>query len=201
MGTAVRELHPFDAATKAGRVPYKVKDLALAELGRKEIRLAEHEMPGLMALRARYKGKSRWPARASWAPAHDGADGGADRNADRARRRRALGLVQHLLDAGSRRRRGRGRPSGNRRHRRESEGDAGVCLEGRDARGVLVVHERGADVAGWHGPDADRRRRRRRDAARAQGGRVREGGQGAGVQRRTTIRRSGASSSTCCARS
>jgi adenosylhomocysteinase len=34
--------------------PFKVKDLALHELGRKEIRLAEHEMPGLMALRARY---------------------------------------------------------------------------------------------------------------------------------------------------
>jgi adenosylhomocysteinase len=50
-------MHPFEAAAKAGRVPYKVKDLALAELGRKEIRLAEHEMPGLMALRARYKGK------------------------------------------------------------------------------------------------------------------------------------------------
>jgi adenosylhomocysteinase len=31
-----------------------VRDLALAELGRKEIRLAEQEMPGLMALRARY---------------------------------------------------------------------------------------------------------------------------------------------------
>ncbi len=55
--TAVREIHPFDAATKAGRVPYKVKDLALAELGRKEIRLAEHEMPGLMALRKRYAAK------------------------------------------------------------------------------------------------------------------------------------------------
>jgi adenosylhomocysteinase len=34
--------------------PFKVQDLALHELGRKEIRLAEHEMPGLMALRARY---------------------------------------------------------------------------------------------------------------------------------------------------
>jgi adenosylhomocysteinase len=56
MSTAVRELHAFEAAAKAGRQPYKVKDLALAELGRKEIRLAEHEMPGLMALRARYKG-------------------------------------------------------------------------------------------------------------------------------------------------
>jgi len=56
--TAVREkeLHAFDAAAKAGRVPYKVKDLSLAEFGRKEIRLAEHEMPGLMAVRARYAG-------------------------------------------------------------------------------------------------------------------------------------------------
>jgi adenosylhomocysteinase len=54
---AVREMHPFEQATKAGREPYKVKDLALAELGRKEIRLAEHEMPGLMALRTRYAGK------------------------------------------------------------------------------------------------------------------------------------------------
>ena len=36
---------------------FKVRDLSQAELGRKEIRLAEHEMPGLMALRARYKGK------------------------------------------------------------------------------------------------------------------------------------------------
>jgi adenosylhomocysteinase len=39
------------------RPAFKVKDLALAELGRKEIRLAEQEMPGLMALRERYKGK------------------------------------------------------------------------------------------------------------------------------------------------
>src|SRR5579859_7085193 len=54
---AVKEAHPFEAARKAGRVPYKVKDLALAELGRKEIRLAEHEMPGLMTLRKRYAGK------------------------------------------------------------------------------------------------------------------------------------------------
>src|SRR5690349_20224847 len=33
---------------------FKVADLSLAEFGRKEIRLAEHEMPGLMALRAEY---------------------------------------------------------------------------------------------------------------------------------------------------
>jgi adenosylhomocysteinase len=35
-------------------VPYKVKDISLAEYGRKEIRLAEAEMPGLMALRAEF---------------------------------------------------------------------------------------------------------------------------------------------------
>ena len=36
------------------RLPYKVKDIALAEWGRKEILLAEKEMPGLMALRKEY---------------------------------------------------------------------------------------------------------------------------------------------------
>ena len=39
------------------RLPFKVKDLGLAEWGRKEIRLAEQEMPGLMALRAEHRGK------------------------------------------------------------------------------------------------------------------------------------------------
>jgi adenosylhomocysteinase len=36
------------------RVPYKVKDISLADFGRKEINLAENEMPGLMALREKY---------------------------------------------------------------------------------------------------------------------------------------------------
>src|SRR5512140_2613518 len=43
---------------KNQRPSCKVKDLSLAEFGRKEIRLAEQEMPGLMAVRARY-GKDR----------------------------------------------------------------------------------------------------------------------------------------------
>ncbi len=50
-------LHPFAAAVAAGREPFKVKDITLAPWGRQEIRLAEYEMPGLMALRAEYKGK------------------------------------------------------------------------------------------------------------------------------------------------
>ncbi len=36
------------------KLPYKVADLKLAEWGRKEIQLAENEMPGLMALRKKY---------------------------------------------------------------------------------------------------------------------------------------------------
>jgi len=46
MGTAATEV-----------LPYKVKDISLAAWGRKEITLAEAEMPGLMALRDEYKGK------------------------------------------------------------------------------------------------------------------------------------------------
>src|SRR5262245_49866352 len=47
---------PAKAAATAPRLPFKVKDLGLAELGRKEIRLAEQEMPGLMAVRQRQAG-------------------------------------------------------------------------------------------------------------------------------------------------
>ena len=57
MTVALAQMHAFDAAARAGRVPFKVKDLGLAEFGRKEIRLAEQEMPGLMAIRARYTGQ------------------------------------------------------------------------------------------------------------------------------------------------
>ena len=51
MTTVVDKHHPFAAAKAAGREPFKVRDLSLADFGRKEIRLAEQEMPGLMALR------------------------------------------------------------------------------------------------------------------------------------------------------
>jgi adenosylhomocysteinase len=40
--------------TTTERIPFKVKDLSLAEYGRNEIRLAEHEMPGLMSLREEF---------------------------------------------------------------------------------------------------------------------------------------------------
>mgnify|MGYP002399617379 FL=1 len=40
--------------TLAEVLPYKVKDISLAEFGRKEIEIAEKEMPGLMAIRKKY---------------------------------------------------------------------------------------------------------------------------------------------------
>jgi adenosylhomocysteinase len=42
------------AQVETERLPYKVKDISLAEYGRKEIEIAENEMPGLMALREKY---------------------------------------------------------------------------------------------------------------------------------------------------
>jgi adenosylhomocysteinase len=40
--------------TETTNLPYKVADIRLADFGRKEIEIAEHEMPGLMALRKKY---------------------------------------------------------------------------------------------------------------------------------------------------
>ncbi|HBZ84932.1 MAG TPA: adenosylhomocysteinase, partial [Verrucomicrobia subdivision 6 bacterium] len=53
----------LEPKTKVSKAPksapeYKVKDISLAEFGRKEIQIAEKEMPGLMAIREKYaKGK------------------------------------------------------------------------------------------------------------------------------------------------
>ena len=40
--------------TTTEKLPYKVKDISLADWGRKEITIAEAEMPGLMSLREEY---------------------------------------------------------------------------------------------------------------------------------------------------
>ena len=77
------------------------------------------------------------------------------------RRRGALGVVQHLLHPGPRRRR-------HRRRRRP-----GVRLEGRDPRGVLVVHRGRPALAGRRRAQHDPRRRRRRHPAGPSGRRVR----------------------------
>jgi adenosylhomocysteinase len=45
---------PKPSRTKSAKADYKVADLSLADWGRKELQVAEHEMPGLMSLRAKY---------------------------------------------------------------------------------------------------------------------------------------------------
>ena len=89
--------------------------------------------------------------------AHDRADRRPHRDADRARRRRPLGQLQHLLHPGPRRRGDRRR----RRHPRAARRRPGVRLEGRDAGGVLVVHPAAVRV-----PRRERRGRRPEHAAR-----------------------------------
>ena len=58
MATAVMTEHGVAELAAIKRPAFAVRDLSLAEWGRKEIRLAEFEMPGLMALRKEYAGKT-----------------------------------------------------------------------------------------------------------------------------------------------
>ena len=138
-------------------------------------RRARDARPDVHARRVRRRAAAQGRAHHGLA-AHDDPDRRADRDARCSRRRGPLGVVQHLLDPGSRR-------GGDRRGRHP-----GLRLEGRDARGVLVVHRAGADVAGRRGPEHDPRRRWRRHAARPPRRRVRGGRRGArsldGRQRR-----------------
>ena len=168
------------------RPAYKVADIQLAPLrpqgdpaGR--ARDARADVAARALPRAAPAGRRQGDGQ----PAHDGADRRADRDAHRTRRRRALGELQHLLDAGSGRRGGR---RGTERHARESARRSGVRVEGRDARGVLVVHGRRAPVARRLRPRSDRRRRRRRHHADPQGPRVREGREGPRLQSRDRLR-------------
>ncbi len=60
---------------------YKVKDIALAEFGRKEIEIAEKEMPGLLSIRkkhSRYKASQR--CQGHRLTAHDNTDGCSHRD-------------------------------------------------------------------------------------------------------------------------
>jgi adenosylhomocysteinase len=104
--TKKKESNMAKKKNAAGKADYLVKDISF---GRKEIRIAETEMPGLMAIREEYAAAAAQGRAHHRLAAHDHPDRGADRDAEGARRRGALGLVQHLLDPGPRRRRHRRR--------------------------------------------------------------------------------------------
>jgi methylmalonyl-CoA mutase N-terminal domain/subunit len=55
---------PMSTVTKIDNTPdYRVADISLADWGRRELEIAEGEMPALMALREQYRRASRWPGR------------------------------------------------------------------------------------------------------------------------------------------
>ena len=146
-----RAAHAYDLAKAAGRVPYKVADLGLAEFGRKELRLAEGEMPGLMAIRKRYAGKKPLAGARIMGSLHMTIQTGvlietlALLGADvRWVSCNIFSTQDHAAAAVV-----VGRP-GDGRHGREPEGHPGVRVEGRDARGVPG----GARSSAWCGRTA-----------------------------------------------
>ena len=133
------------------QVDYKVADIRLAEWGRKEIRIAETEMPGLMALREEYASqKPLAGARIAGCLHMTIQTAVLIETLTAARRRGAVVVLQHLLDPG---------PCGGRDGRGRR---AGLRLERGERGGVLVVHRAGPSSVpdGWR-PEYDPRRRRR----------------------------------------
>ena len=93
---------------------WKVADLSLADFGRREIELAEHEMPGLMAMRAEFAGSQPLAGARITGSLHMTVQTAVlIETLDRAGRRGALGQLQHLLHPGPRGRRRGGRPGGH----------------------------------------------------------------------------------------
>ncbi len=143
-------------ADKAGSVSdFKVADLSLAAFGRKEIQLAEHEMPGLMALRREFGASQPLAGKKVAGSLHMTVQTavlietlaalGADVrwvscNIFSTQDHAAAAIVVG--------------PNGTPD---EPAGRPGLRLEGRDARGVLVVHRDDAHLAGRQRPGLDRR--------------------------------------------
>ena len=157
---------------------FKVADLSLAEFGRKEIqpRRARDARPHGAARRVRRRA-SRCRRPHHRLAAHDRSrprcssrrwSPSAPRSAGR--RCNIFSTQDHAAAAVA------VGPDGTAD---EPAGRPGLRLEGRDARGVLVVHRAGAALARRRRPEHDPRRRRRRHAARPQGRRVRDGRRGA----------------------
>src|SRR6202048_3980001 len=120
-------------------IDYKVADLPLADFGRKEIRLAEHEMPGLMTLRRENAGVLPLKGARISGSLHMTVQ-----TAVLIETLVEVGAVHHLLPPGPRRGGHRRRPE---RHAGRAQGRTGVRVEGRDPRGVLVGRRADADLA------------------------------------------------------
>ena len=172
---------------------FKVADLSLAEFGRKEIELAEHEMPGLMALREEYGAQQPLKGARITGSLHMTIQTAV--------------LIETLVALGAEVRWASCNIFSTQDH---AAAAIAVGPEGTpdDPQGVPVFAWKGETLEEYWwcteqaltwpdggGPEHDPRRRRRRDAARAQGRRVRGGRRGARPP--TADPRSSRSSSSC----
>ena len=159
---------PMTTTAATSAQDYKVADIGLAEFGRKEITLAEHEMPGLMKTREEYAASQPLKGARITGSLHMTVQTAV--------------LIETLVALGAEVRWASCNIFSTQDHAAAAIAapDPGLRLEGRDTRGVLVVHRAGAHLARRREAEHDPRRRRRRDPARPQGGRVREGRRGAG---------------------
>ena len=136
---------------------YKVADLSLADWGRKEISIAEHEMPGLMAIRSKY--------------AQDKPLAGVRVTGSLHMTIQTAVLIETLVDLGATVRWASCNIFSTQDHAAAAIAAAGVPVfawKGEIARRVLVVHVPGAQPSRRQGSAARRRRRRRRHAAHPQ---------------------------------
>ena len=128
----------MNAVNETGKfADYEVADLALADWGRKEIAIAETEMPGLMSIRDEFAPEQPLRGARVAGSLHMTIQTAVLIETLQALGRRCpLGVVQHLFDAGPCR--------GCDRCARH----AGVRVQGRDARPVLGVHAPDLRMAG-----------------------------------------------------
>ena len=124
---------------------FKVADLSLAEFGRKEITLAEHEMPGLMAIRREYAAAQPLKGARITGSLHM-----TIQTAVLIETLTALGAEVRWCSCNIFSTQDHAAAAvavGPRGNAARTPGRARVRVEGRDARGVLVVHRTGAPLA------------------------------------------------------
>jgi hypothetical protein len=125
---------------------FKVRDLSLAEFGRKRIRMAEEEMPGLMSIRAKYA-----PLQPLSGVRLSGSLHMTKETAVLIETLSALGASVRWASPAT------FSPPRMTLLRHRCHRHSGVRLEGRNAGGILGLHAGHADLPRWQRSRADRR--------------------------------------------
>ncbi len=149
--------------TKPVATDYKVADITLADWGRKEISIAEHEMPGLMAIRSKY--------------ADDKPLAGVRVTGSLHMTIQTAVLIETLVELGATVRWASCNIFSTQDHAAAAIAAAGVPVfawKGETLEEYWWCTYQALSHPGRQGPAADRGRRRRRDAADPQGLRARE---------------------------